>query len=327
MYTWKARDGPDMNKAAIPCLLAVAASFLAPSNGNACSCVWKGPFLTVARQAPLVLRCRILRHHPGPEPAMDILVLETLAGGLLDSGLRVQMGDGMHCRPLMDGFAPDSEWILALNESGAKPGSGWALSHCGEFWLRVEDGEVVGSIDGGRQQVRRMPLERLRGRFRYPRFHVEFSGSIRSGKRYRRPFGSCFELILEPIATGWEILVREAGRDENLARLTPPLHSAPNPREIEGWHLSGTPWECGRRPYNAEAGPENPRPFIFSPEVGKTVDGPGASRSVTGEVVGRVGKFGRGTFAIGKFALAPGENGCPQIEWMEFFVRIAGGYE
>lgn len=52
------------------------------------------------------------------------MVLETLAGGLLDSGLIVQMGDGMHCRPMLGGFPPGSEWILALNGPGAKPGTG-----------------------------------------------------------------------------------------------------------------------------------------------------------------------------------------------------------
>jgi len=88
---------------------------------------------------------------------MDVLVLETLAGGLLDSGLVVQMGDGMHCRPMLDGFPPGSEWILALNGPGSKPGKGMALSHCGEYWLGIEGNEVVGSIDGVQNQVRRMP--------------------------------------------------------------------------------------------------------------------------------------------------------------------------
>lgn len=31
-------------------------------------------------------------------------------------------------------------WVLALNGPGANPGTGWALSHCGEFWLRLEGG-------------------------------------------------------------------------------------------------------------------------------------------------------------------------------------------
>ncbi len=283
--------------------------------------------MIVAREAPLVIRGKILRHHPGPEPVMDVLVLETLAGGILDSGLVVQMGDGMHCRPLLDGFPPDSEWILALNGPGAKPGWGWALSHCGEFWLQVDHGDVLGSIDGEQRQLKRMPLGEFRNRFHYPRFHEKFSGSIQSAKEFRRPFGPGFEFVLQPTPTGWEILVRELGRDENLARLTPPFHFAPNPREIEGWHLSATPMDCEKRPYKAEAGPENPRKFIFSPEVGKTIDGADSGRSSNAEEVGYVGKFGRGILTIEKFALAPGENGCSKIQWLEFSVQLEGGYE
>lgn len=313
-----------MKKTVVLGLLALAVFFMKPALAECCSCAWKGPFMIVAREAPLVIRGKILRHHPGPEPAMDVLVLETLAGGILDSGLAVQMGDGMYCRPLMDGFPPGSEWILALNGPGAKPGSGLALSHCGEFWLRVDHGDVVGSIDGDQRQIKRMALSEFRDRFRYPRFNGKFSGSIQSGKKYRRHFGPCFEFVLEPTPTGWEILVREFGRDENLARLTPPLHFAPNPREIEGWHLSDRPLDCGKRPYEAEAGPENPRRFIFSPEVGKTIARAGRSMDV--EEIGRAGKFGQGIMTIEKFALAPGENGCPKILWLEFSVQLEGGY-
>ena len=299
--------------------------FMNPTPGESCSCSWQGPFLSVARDSTLVIRGRILRHHPGPAPIMDVLVLETLAGGILDSGLEVQMRDGMHCRPLLDGFPPGGEWILALNGPGSKPGSGWALSHCGEFWLRVDAGDVTGSIDGEQRQVKRMPLGEFRNRFRYPRFTEKFSGSVQSGEKYRRPFGPGFEFVLEPTATGWEMIVRESGREENLARLTPPLHFAPNPREIEGWHLSDQPLDCGKRPYEAEAGPANPRKFIFSPEVGKTIGG--AGRSVTSEEAGCVGTFGRGMLTIEKFALAPGENGCPKIAWLEFSIQLEGGYE
>ena len=146
-----------MKRVMVFCLLIILGLMIAPVRIEACSCSWRGPFLVVARDAPLVVRARILRHHPGPAPTMDVLVLETLAGGLLDSGLVVQMGDGMHCRPMLDGFPPGSEWILALNGPGSKPGKGMALSHCGEYWLGIEGNEVVGSIDGVQNQVRRMP--------------------------------------------------------------------------------------------------------------------------------------------------------------------------
>jgi hypothetical protein len=257
---------------------------------------------------------------------MDVLVLETLSGGLLDSGLVVRMGDGMHCRPGLEKFQPGSEWILALNGPGSKPGNGFALSHCGEYWLRVKNDHVEGCIDGTEGQVKQMMLPEFRLRFRYPRFQASFSGRAEHGKQFRRSFGSGFEFILEPTATGWEIIVREYGKNENLSRLTPPLHSVPNPREIEGWHLMGNPKACLRRPYEAETGPGNPRSFIFSPEVGQRIDGINADRSVSLEDIEAVRRFGQGTLTIGDFGLRPGSNGCMEIEWMNVSVRIRGGY-
>jgi hypothetical protein len=258
-----------MKKIALWCLLIGIGFLVFPLSAGACSCAWNGPFFTVSQDAPLVIHGRIIRHHPGQSPAMSVLVLETLKGGLLDSGMVVQMGDGMHCRPTLEGFPPGSEWILALNGPGSKPGAGLALSQCGEFWLRVEKGEVVGSIDGAQSQVKRMPVDEFKRKFHYPRFCETFSGRVHQGKRFYRPFGRCFAFILEPTRDGWEIVIKELGRDENLARLTPPFHFVPNPRYIEGWHLSEDPTMCTTREYLADAGPANPREFIFSPEVGK----------------------------------------------------------
>lgn len=294
-------------------------SLVFAGEGAACSCAWGGPFLKVAPEAPLIVRGRVTRHDRTPAPAMAVFVLETLKGALLDSGLVVQMGDGMHCRPPVEMFPPGTEWILALNGPGSKPGRGLALSHCGEYWLRVEGGEAVGAVEEGPPAVKRIPLEDLRRRIKYPKFREEFSGRAKRGKRYGRSFGPGFTFSLEPTPTGWEIAVSEIGRDENLARLTPPLHFVPNPREIEGWQFLADPSRCPERPYGAEAGPGLVREFVFSPEVGKTIGG-----EVTPEDVEAIRRFGRGTLTIRGFTLQ-GEAPCPAVEEMEFTVLIEGG--
>jgi hypothetical protein len=290
-----------------------------------CSCNWRGPFLVVFHDAPLVVRGKILRHNKGEQATMDVLVLETLRGGLLDSGLRIQMGDGMQCRPDMDNFPIGSEWILALNGPGAKPGDGLALSHCGEYWLKVENDMAFGSIDSTQDAMKSVSLQNLHLRMFYAKFNETFTGRVESGSRFSRIFGQHFAFILQPLDTGWEIVIQENGRDENIARLTPPLHGAPNPREIEGWHLKDTSSSC-IHPYGAETGPANPRQFIFSPEVGRTIDAPDAGRSVIPSDIQAVELFGHGTFAIEHFNLAD-ENTCePKILWMEFSVHVEGGY-
>lgn len=315
-----------MKKIAIIFMVFFFSFLVSNLTARACSCQWGGPFLVVAKHSPLIIHGRVIRHDIGPPPTMVVLVLETLKGGILDSGLVIQMGDGMHCRPTVEGFPLGSEWILALNGPGSKPGGGLALSHCGEYWLRVVNNEVSGSISGGQSQVGRMPFDELKRRLRYPCFKEMFHGRLDSGRRYHRPFGSCFVFILEPRPDGWEIIVKEHGRDENLARLTPPLHFVPNPRYIEGWHLSDNPSLCATREYLADAGPENPRRFIFSPEVGKAIDGPGAGMSVTPKDIEYIENFGRGLMNIKRFKLEPGVNGCPKIEWLEFSVQLEGGY-
>ena len=325
MFIWRAME--DRKKNFFTALyLLVAFNLLIPSFAGACSCVWKGPFLTAAQDASLVVIGKILRHHPGKSPTMDVLVLETLKGGILDSGLTIQMGDGMYCRPTNDVFPPDTKWILAINGLGAKPGSGWAISHCGEYWLKAEDDYVIGSIDGDIKQVKKMPMQEFKNRFLYPKFSEKFSGRIEAGKQFRRPFSSRFEFILEPSLEGWEIFVKESGRDENLARLTPPFHFVQNPRDIEGWHFLEKPSDCVHRPYNADAGPTNPRQFIFSPEVGKTIGGPDSHKAFIDENIDAIKKFGRGEMNIKKFKLMPGKDGCPKIEWLEFTVQLDGGY-
>jgi hypothetical protein len=325
MFILKAMESREKIIVIAFCLLIYLA-LISPFSAGACSCVWKGPFLTASQDAPLVVIGKITRHHPGKSPTMDVLVLETLKGGILDSGMVVQMGDGMYCRPTIDVFPPGTKWILAINGQGAKPGAGLAISNCGEYWLRVEEDYVVGTIDGDMKQVKRMSLREFKNKFLYPRFSERISGRINAGKQFRRPFGSRFEFILEPAPAGWEIFIKEYGWEENLARLTPPFHFVPNPREIEGWQFLENPSECVNRPYNADAGPANPRKFIFSPEVGKTIAGQDVRMAVTEKDIKDVQKFGRGELTIDKFKLTPGKNGCPKIEWMDFSVQLDGGY-
>jgi hypothetical protein len=121
--------------------------------------------------------------------------------------------------------------------------------------------------------------------------------------------------------------VREAGRDEDLSRLTPPLHGVPNPRDIEGWHFRNAddsgPNEPGDRNVNA---PGERREFIFSPAVGLTIDGPGAGRSVSPADVDSVGAFGRGTLTILDARLGHIRSGeRAAIERMRFEVDLLWG--
>jgi hypothetical protein len=132
--------------------------------------------------------------------------------------------------------------------------------------------------------------------------------------------------ILEPTPTGWAVMIQELGRDENLARLTPPLHFIPNPRYIEGWHLTARASTCPACPAPSDTPPENPRRFVFSPDVGGKIDGPKAGRSVTVEDIEAVRRFGRGTLSIEDSKLERAGDGSIIIKWITFSVQLEGGY-
>lgn len=306
--------------------LAFASEYFHPESVRACSCSWRGPFISVAGDSPIVVRGKIIRHNPGAKPSIDVHVKEVLSGAMLDSGMRILTGDGMYCRPDMSLFPPETEWVIALNGPGAKAGNDLAISHCGEYWLKVEGDEVVGSIWGKQDEIRRASLGSIRDYFRYPKFSQQLRGKVEKGGRFSTAFGLRFELALEPTKDGWEIFVREKDRDENIARLTPPLHSAPNPRYIDACHFKKPTENCSCA-YGHESAPTLPRKFIFSPEVGRSIDGPKAASSVTPEEVKRVEIFGSAEFHVEKYEIEADKNGCPVIKNMEFRVLTEGGYK
>jgi hypothetical protein len=147
---------------------------------------------------------------------------------------------------------------------------------------------------------------------------------VKVGQRWERQFGGVFRLVLMPIPHGWEIEVGEEGREENLARLTPPFHFVPNPRYIEGWHFRNAnntgPNEIGEKNVNA---PGDERDFIFSPEVGRAIAGPHAGRAVDERDVARVESFGRGKLVIHAYRLTDLKPGVQaSFEWMQFSVEL-----
>src|SRR5438128_881500 len=126
------------------------------------------------------------------------------------------------------------------------------------------------------------------------RQQITFTGTVKAGERFEHPFGGRFIFTLKPSEFGWFLTISEKGRDEDLARLTPPLHFVPNPREIEGWHFRNAN-NTGPNDGSVNA-PGRQRDFIFSPEVGRTIEYDGSN--TTEEDVARVEAFGRGTLTL-----------------------------
>jgi hypothetical protein len=311
-----------------------------------CSCTWRGPFFVMAPQSELVILGRILGYYGeerGVKLAMDVEVIEIFQGKTDQRHIRVWGDNGMLCRPYVTQFPTGTEWVLALNSPGSKPGysDGYAISICGTFYLQLDGGQVLGNIDNekDRKTYQAWPLDKFRRcygeRVRHRsagavagqsgRKSISFIGKIDSGHTYSRPFGSGFRFWLKPNPYGWSITITDERETEDLSRLTPPLHFTPNPRNIEGWHFRNAdntgPNEAGDKNVMA---PGEVRSFIFSPAVGRTIDGPLAEGSPTGMDIDRIGLFGRGELRILDYALEDIIAGKQaRFAWMRFEVDLS----
>jgi hypothetical protein len=325
-------------------LLILPAVFFSPiPDALACDCAWKGPFFDVAPLSNLIVRARVAGYQSeGKEipAAMDLEVQEVFCGETPATPFRVWGGDGLLCRPNVTEFPVGTEWIFALDGPGAKPGMspGRSISICGQYWLRVADGKVSGNMENRDDksasmelplsEFRKRLLKALTGQDTPKQYRTSVSATIRKGESFEFPFGPDFLFCLEPTELGWTAVVREKARTEDLSRLSPPLHGAINPRDIEGWHFRNSdntgPNEPGDKNVNA---PGAERGFIFSPAVGRTIDGPGAKTEPTPEEIEAVRSFGRSVLTIIRYRLDNLEQGkkaglafmgfSAELSWLE----------
>jgi len=172
-----------------------------------------------------------------------------------------------------------------------------------------------------RKAFDRFTEERVKGELVVVRRGVRFDAELTEGERYTFDVTDKLYFELDPDPEGWEIAVRSADRPrENLARLTPPLHG-PNPRQIWGWHFRNAA-NTGPNDGSVNA-PQTDRPFIFSDQVGKTIQGPESDRGPTPEEIEAVERDGDGMLMIDDLKL--GNLGAGQranIRWMRFHVVL-----
>jgi hypothetical protein len=150
---------------------------------------------------------------------------------------------------------------------------------------------------------------------------INFTGSLKAGQRFERPFGGRFTFTLEPIQYGWEISVHEKGRKDDLAGLTLPLHG-PNPTDIEGWHFRNDD-NTGPSTMNSSVFSQDDREFIFSPEVGKTINAPESTNDISEDDIDRIEAFGQGELRITRLKLSPPLPGhTANIRQMDFNCQL-----
>jgi hypothetical protein len=128
---------------------------------------------------------------------------------------------------------------------------------------------------------------------------MTIDGEVKRGERFRADLWDGREFDLSPAEFGWEIAVRDTARPAgNLARLTPQLRIA-------------------------ATSSQRTMDFIFSPEVGRSIQGKGIDRDPTVEEIDRVSDIGWGTLAIRDMMLGAAGPGRKQsIESLRFTVTV-----
>jgi hypothetical protein len=204
-----------------------------------------------------------------------------------------------------DGFHEIMGRILPSGDEPHTEGKDWLLSRAFDF----ETGKPKDLSESMLQLIFGDPAT------------IEFSGSIKAGQRFEHPFGNRFTFALQPIKYGWEIAVYEKGRKEDLVELTLPLHG-PNPTDIEGWHFRNEDNIDSSNEHDAAIG-NDIREFIFSPEVGKTINEPESTNNITIDEIDRIEAFGQGELKITHMKLSPPQlHGTASIEKVNFDCKL-----
>ena len=122
--------------------------YLAGTCALACDCSDAGPFLDVARNAPLVARGIVLAHI---DHGLDLEVREVYQGRETRRTIRIWGDNGTMCRQYASGLPDGTEWILALYPAFSdeefrykdEKATDYQIVSCGEFSLRVDSGFVA----------------------------------------------------------------------------------------------------------------------------------------------------------------------------------------
>lgn len=127
------------------------------SHTKACDCGYLGGFVYSNQATDIVVYGKVIEYDsigthglPMNPHSMKFLIIEKLRGIELNDTIVVWGDNGNECRPYIDHFKPNTEWILALDRLDYLGSNNYEVSICGEFYVPVKEGKVRGQIFGWR---------------------------------------------------------------------------------------------------------------------------------------------------------------------------------
>lgn len=145
-----------------------------PTKSYACGCTTEGPFLQVAAGASLIAVIEVeeyltFQEMMGEEVpmSMSVKIKRVLKGDESRETITIWGNNGLMCRPYLSIFEEGSVWVMAFTENPeegqeAAKSNDYGLSHCGEYFMKVENNVVTGLIKGG-DAYQTMSIPTLKG--------------------------------------------------------------------------------------------------------------------------------------------------------------------
>ncbi|MCT4591631.1 MAG: hypothetical protein N4A71_27665 [Carboxylicivirga sp.] len=122
---------------------------------KACDCGYFGGFVYSNQATDIVVYGKVIEYDsigtydlPDNPHSIKFLIIEKLRGIESKDTIIVWGDDGAECRPYIDHFQPNTEWILALDKLDHLGTSNYEISICGEFYVPVKGKMVQGQIFG-----------------------------------------------------------------------------------------------------------------------------------------------------------------------------------
>jgi len=158
--------------------MALLVNLTLPSGAVACRCLWGGPFSKVALHKEVIILGELLSYYKN---SMDVQVIEVIKGTEDRKTIRIWGDNGALCRPYVSGFPTGTTWLFAVSalptktvgeqlrfssEEGfisSSDNKEYAISICGEFWLKVRHEEAIGriTVDHHSKLMERVPLKEI----------------------------------------------------------------------------------------------------------------------------------------------------------------------
>lgn len=144
-------------------LLTLLLVFHSNSVSANCDCLWQGSFNRAAPRADLIASGTVIASRGN---AIDLRVDTIIAGKEYREVIRVWGDNGKLCRPSIESFSVDSQWLLAVYRISEIPDDGfdpntpnisfgreqdYFLSKCGAYWLSLNNGYVSGNLINGQR--------------------------------------------------------------------------------------------------------------------------------------------------------------------------------